>query len=81
MRALRIHERGGPDRLVEEETPASTPTIDDALFRVYGGSFTPTELDWPSMWVIFGHEVSGIVTAIGWGTTRSVRRQRSLRID
>jgi len=49
------------------------------LVRVHAASFTPTELDWPSTWVdragrdrrpsIPGHEVSGVVTALGYGTT------------
>ncbi len=79
MRALRIHERGGPEHLVEEEAPLPTPTIGDALIRVHAASFTPTELDWPSTWidragrdrrpVIPSHEVSGVVTALGSGTT------------
>jgi NADPH:quinone reductase-like Zn-dependent oxidoreductase len=79
MRALRIHERGGPEYLVAEEAPVPTPGIGDALVRVHAASFTPTELDWPSTWidraghdrrpVIPGHEVSGVVTALGYGTT------------
>ena len=79
MRALRIHERGGPDKLVAEEAPRPEPTIGDALIRVHAASFTPTELEWPSTWidragrdrlpVIPGHEVSGVVTALGYGTT------------
>ena len=79
MRALRIHERGGPEHLVEEEAPVPTPTLGDALIRVHAASFTPTELTWPSTWVdragrdrrpvIPSHEVSGVVTALGYGTT------------
>ena len=79
MRALRIHERGGPEHLLDEEAPLPTPTIGDALIRVHAASFTPTELTWPSMWidragrdrrpVIPSHEVSGVVTALGYGTT------------
>jgi NADPH:quinone reductase-like Zn-dependent oxidoreductase len=79
MRALRIHEPGGPEHLVEEEAPVPAPGISDALVRVHAASFTPTELDWPSTWIdraghdrrpaIPGHEVSGVVTALGYGTT------------
>lgn len=79
MRALRTHERGGPEHLVEEEAPVPAPGLGDALVRVHAASFTPTELDWPSTWVdreghdrrpvIPGHEVSGVVTALGYGTT------------
>ena len=55
------------------------PGIGDVLVRVHAASFTPTELEWPSTWVdrsgrdrrpsIPGHEVSGVVTALGYGTT------------
>src|SRR5262245_13606824 len=79
MRALRAHEPGGPERLVEEEAPVPAPGTGDALVRVHAASFTPTELDWPSTWVdraghdrrpvIPGHEVSGVVTALGYGGT------------
>ncbi len=79
MRALRVHERGGPEHLVEEEAGILSPGIGDVLIRVHAASFTPTELEWPSTWVdragrdrrpsIPGHEVSGVVTALGYGTT------------
>jgi NADPH:quinone reductase-like Zn-dependent oxidoreductase len=79
MRALRTHTRGGPEHLVEEEAPMPVPGIGDVLVRVHAASFTPTELGWPSTWVdragrdrlpaIPGHEVSGVVTALGYGTT------------
>lgn len=79
MNALRIHERGGPERLTYETAPVPAPGIGDALVRVRAASFTPTELDWPSTWVdragrdrrpvIPAHEVSGVVAALGYGTT------------
>jgi NADPH:quinone reductase-like Zn-dependent oxidoreductase len=79
MRALRAHERGGPETLVYEEAPDPAPGTGDALVRVLAASFTPTELDWSSTWVdragkdrrpiIPSHEVSGIVTGLGFGTT------------
>jgi NADPH:quinone reductase-like Zn-dependent oxidoreductase len=79
MRALRAHERGGSETLVYEEAPDPAPGIGDALVRVHAASFTPTELGWPSTWVdragkdrrpiIPSHEVSGVVTALGYGTT------------
>jgi NADPH:quinone reductase-like Zn-dependent oxidoreductase len=79
MRALRAHQHGGPEHLVEEDGPVPVPGIGDALVRVHAASFTPTELEWPSTWVdraghdrrpvIPGHEVSGVVTALGYGTT------------
>lgn len=79
MRALRIHARGGPEALVDEEAPVPDPAIGDVLVRVGAASFTPTELAWPSTWVdragrdrtpvIPAHEVCGIVQGLGYGTT------------
>jgi len=79
MRALRAHQPGGPEHLIAEDAPVPVPGIGDALVRVHAASFTPTELEWPSTWVdraghdrrpvIPGHEVSGVVTALGYGTT------------
>jgi len=79
MRALRLHDRGGPSHFVEEEAGIPSAGIGDVLVRVHAASFTPTELEWPSTWVdragrdrrpsIPCHEVSGVVTALGYGTT------------
>src|SRR4051794_23312098 len=76
MHALRAHQ---PDDLRYEQAPDPTPGIGDVVVRVHAASFTPTELGWPSMWVdragrdrrpaIPSHEVSGVVTALGYGTT------------
>src|SRR3982751_3045106 len=78
MRALRMHEQGGPEGLSYEEAPVPEPGTGDVLVRVHAASFTPTELTWPSTWtdragrdrrpVIPAHEVSGVVTALGYGT-------------
>jgi NADPH:quinone reductase-like Zn-dependent oxidoreductase len=78
MRALRLHERGGADRIVLEEAPVPAPAIGDVLVQVDAASITPTELGWPSTWVdrtgadrtpvIPGHEVCGTVVGLGYGT-------------
>jgi NADPH:quinone reductase-like Zn-dependent oxidoreductase len=51
----------------------------DVIVEVHASGFTGNELEWPSTWidrrgldrtpVIPGHEVSGVVTALGYGTT------------
>jgi len=79
MNALRTHERGGADGLRYEPAASPVPGIGDVLVQVHAASFTPTEMDWPSTWVdragkdrrpvIPAHEVSGVVTALGYGTT------------
>jgi NADPH:quinone reductase-like Zn-dependent oxidoreductase len=65
--------------LVYEQAPRPPLAIGDALVEVHAASFTPTELGWPSTWadrlgrdrtpVIPGHEVSGVVAALGFGTS------------
>jgi NADPH:quinone reductase-like Zn-dependent oxidoreductase len=65
---MRVEERSRPE-----------PRFGDVLIQVGAASFTPTELQWPSTWVdrsgkdrrpvIPGHEVSGTVVALGYGTT------------
>jgi NADPH:quinone reductase-like Zn-dependent oxidoreductase len=68
-----------PDRISVEERSRPEPGIGDVLIQVAAASFTPTELQWPSTWVdrsgrdrrpvIPGHEVSGAVVGLGYGTT------------
>lgn len=78
MHTIRIADRH--QRLVTyEEMPTPEPGIGDVLVKVAASSFTFTELEWPSTWVdragrdrtpiIPGHEVSGTVVALGYGTT------------
>jgi NADPH:quinone reductase-like Zn-dependent oxidoreductase len=60
------------------ERPEPRPAINDVLVRVHASGFVPTELDWPSTWTdrldrdrtpsIPGHELAGVVTALGYGT-------------
>jgi NADPH:quinone reductase-like Zn-dependent oxidoreductase len=79
MYALRLHEISGPEGIVYEQAPPPSPGIGDVLVRVHAASFTPTELSWPSTWVdrrghdrrpvIPGHEVSGVIEALGYGTS------------
>jgi NADPH:quinone reductase-like Zn-dependent oxidoreductase len=80
MAALLARDQGrSPDRMSVGERPRPEPGIGDVLIQVGAASFTPTELEWPSTWVdrsgndrrpvIPGHEVSGTVVALGYGTT------------
>jgi NADPH:quinone reductase-like Zn-dependent oxidoreductase len=64
-------------RLVER--PESSPAINDVVVEVHASGFVPTEMSWPSTWIdrrgldrspsIPGHEVAGVVSALGYGTT------------
>ena len=80
MAALLAREQDQPpDRLSVEQRARPEPGIGDVLIQVAAASFTPTELQWPSTWVdrsgrdrrpvIPGHEVSGTVVGLGYGTT------------
>ena len=64
-------------KLVERAQPQ--PAINDVIVRVNASGFVNTELSWPSTWTdrlnrdrtpsIPGHEVAGVVSALGYGTT------------
>jgi NADPH:quinone reductase-like Zn-dependent oxidoreductase len=59
--------------------PAPAPAINDVIVRVHAAGFVGTELAWPSTWTdrrgvdrtpsIPGHELAGVITAVGYGTT------------
>src|SRR6266851_3256700 len=86
MRAVRIHAEAEPDALVVEEAPYPHTAENDVVIRVHAAGFTPGELDWPGTWtdlagrdrcpVIPGHEVSGEVAELGFGTTGLTVGQR-----
>jgi NADPH:quinone reductase-like Zn-dependent oxidoreductase len=77
MKAIRMHEPTGIDGLVFEEVPDAKPMICDVLVKVAACGITHNELDWP-LWtcraghrrssIIPGHEVSGVVAGLGYGT-------------
>ena len=61
------------------QRPEPKAAINDVVIQVHGSGFVPTELEWPSTWTdrvnrnrtpsIPGHELAGVVTALGYGTT------------
>ena len=61
------------------EQPEPEPAGNDVLVEVHASGFTPGELAWPSTWTdrlgrdrtpsIPGHELAGVVSALGYGTT------------
>jgi NADPH:quinone reductase-like Zn-dependent oxidoreductase len=77
MKAIRIHEPTGISGLAFEDVPDAKPGLSDVLVKVAACGITHNELDWP-VWtcraghrrtsVIPGHEVSGVVAALGYGT-------------
>ena len=66
MKAVRMHMRGGPEKLVYEDIPKPVLSEGDALVRVYACGVSPGELSWSPterLPVVLGHEISGIVEA------------------
>ncbi len=61
------------------ERPMPQASLNDVVVQVHASGFTPTELTWPSTWTdrlgrdrtpsIPGHELAGVVTALGYGMT------------
>lgn len=64
-------------KLVEQPDPQ--PAINDVIVQVHASGFTKDETTWPSTWTdrvgndrtpsIPGHELAGVVTVLGYGTT------------
>ena len=61
------------------DRPEPQAAINDVVVEVHAAGFVNTELEWPSTWTdrafrnrapsILGHELAGVVTALGYGTT------------
>ena len=61
------------------ERPEPPAAINDVVVQVQASGFVPDELEWPSTWKdrrnldrtpsIPGHELAGVVSALGYGTT------------
>jgi NADPH:quinone reductase-like Zn-dependent oxidoreductase len=87
MQAIIARERAaGTDGLALAEMPYPHVAENDVIVRVHAACFTPGELDWPGTWTdragrdrtptIPGHEVSGVVVELGYGTTGLTVGQR-----
>src|SRR5690349_1174447 len=61
------------------ERPEPKAAINDVIVRIHASGFVPTEMEWPSTWTdrrnldrtpsIPGHELAGVVSALGYGST------------
>lgn len=80
MKAIVVTEQAaGAAGMKLVERPEPQPSINDVVVQVYASGFVNTELSWPSTWTdrldrdrrpsIPGHELAGVVTALGYGTT------------
>src|SRR5690242_1955042 len=80
MKAIVVSDRAsGTAGMKLVERPKPQATINDVVVRVHASGFVGTELTWPSTWTdrldrdrtptIPGHELAGVVSALGYGTT------------
>ncbi|GAA4861099.1 NADP-dependent oxidoreductase [Pseudonocardia benzenivorans] len=87
MHAITVRDRtAGVDGLTLAELPHPHAAENDVVVRVHAAGFTPGELDWPATWTdragrdrtpsVPGHELSGVVVELGYGTTGLTVGQR-----
>lgn len=87
MKAIIVTDRqAGTAGMRLDGRPEPRTTENDVLVRVHASGFTPGELTWPGTWEdragrdrtpsIPGHEVAGVVTGLGYGTTGLTIGQR-----
>ena len=80
MKAIVVeHQAAGTAGMTLVDRPEPLAAINDVVVQVHASGFVPTELEWPSTWAdrrdrdrtpaIPGHELPGVVTALGYGTT------------
>ncbi len=89
MKAIVVtDEAAGTAGMTLGERPEPQAAINDVVVEIHASGFVPTELAWPSTWTdrlgrdrtpsIPGHELAGVVTALGYGTTGLSVGQRVL---
>ncbi|HEY4206210.1 MAG TPA: NADP-dependent oxidoreductase [Puia sp.] len=80
MKAIVVKDQtAGTAGMKQAERPEPQAAINDVIVQIYASGFVGTELEWPSTWTdrrdrdrtptIPGHELAGVVTALGYGTT------------
>ena len=80
MKAIVVtDEAAGTAGMTLVERPEPSAAINDVIVQIHASGFVPTEITWPSTWTdrrglertpsILGHEMAGVVTALGYGTT------------
>ena len=91
MKAIVVtDEAAGPAGMTLVERPEPPAAINDVIVEVHASGFVPTETEWPSTWTdrrnqdrrpsIPGHELAGVVSALGYGTTGVSLGQRVFAI-
>jgi NADPH:quinone reductase-like Zn-dependent oxidoreductase len=80
VQAITVRDRAaGAAGLTLSGIPRPHAAGNDVIVPVHAAGFTPGELDWPGTWTdragrgrtpsVPGHELSGVVTELGYGTT------------
>ncbi len=89
MKAIVVTDQAaGPAGMKLAERPEPQAAINDVVVQVHASGFVPDELTWPPTWTdrldrdrtpsIPGHELAGVVTALGYGTRGLSLGQRVL---
>nr|WP_271213370.1 NADP-dependent oxidoreductase [Rhodococcus wratislaviensis]GLK40445.1 NADPH:quinone reductase [Rhodococcus wratislaviensis] len=87
MKAITARDRdAGVGGLTLTDLPYPHAAENDVIVRVHAAGFTPGELEWPGTWIdragrdrtptVPGHELSGVVVELGYGTTGLTVGQR-----
>jgi NADPH:quinone reductase-like Zn-dependent oxidoreductase len=87
MKAIVVADQAaGTAGMTLADRPQPVAAIGDVVVQVHASGFVPTELEWPSSWTdrtgrdrtpsIPGHELAGVVTGLGYGTTGLSMGQR-----
>jgi NADPH:quinone reductase-like Zn-dependent oxidoreductase len=87
MKAITVKDRvAGVGGLSLTDMPYPHAAQNDVIVRVHAAGFTPGELNWPTTWAdragrdrtpsVPGHELSGVVAELGYGTTGLTVGQR-----
>ena len=80
MKAIVVTDQAaGTAAMTLVERPEPPAAINDVIVQIHASGFVLTEMAWPSTWTdrrdrdrtpsIPGHELAGVVTALGYGTT------------
>ncbi len=80
MKAIVVTDQAaGTAGMTLAERPEPPAAINDVVVGIHASGYVPTELEWPSTWTdradrdrspsVPGHELAGVVTALGYGTT------------
>ena len=89
MKAIVVTDQAaGTAGMMLVERPEPPAAINDVIVQVHASGFVPTELEWPSTWTdrvnrnrapsIPGHELAGVISSLGYGTTGLSVGQRVL---